>query len=299
MKAKQIEKLLKGVVDNFLSSIEEEDIKHTLKHRTFITGGAIPSMLMDEWVNDYDIYFYSQTDADKVRGYFERRLEYKGKFHVNLLTENAINLSDKIQLITKFVGNPENVVEKFDWQHIKSWYCCKTEKLHLTPDVYQLVVEKELIYTGSDYPLSSLMRLKKYIKKGWNVSNTTILHIALDFVEAMNKAELSRKFEQSKKSKKILDEIYSEIKDMSEEDFEQLDNTESLNINTEFEIITDPELLEHIDIVQQRKQEEKFNVDDIIYHLNGVDPITIQAELKKETGQYKTIKEIIDMINRQ
>jgi len=276
MKAKQIEKLLKGVVDNFLSSIEEEDIKHTLKHRTFITGGAIPSMLMDEWVNDYDIYFYSQTDADKVRGYFERRLEYKGKFHVNLLTENAINLSDKIQLITKFVGNPKNVVEKFDWQHIKSWYCCKTEKLHLTPDVYQLVVEKELIYTGSDYPLSSLMRLKKYIKKGWNVSNTTILHIALDFVESLRKAENARignKLQET--TTRVLDELR---KNKSIDD-----SSQEITLQEEF----------------NDTDKKDFFVDDIIYHLNGVDPITIQAELKKETGQYKTIKEIIDMINRQ
>jgi len=34
-------------------------------------------------------------------------------------------LSEKIQLIIKFVGTPEEVTEKFDWQHIKSYYLCK------------------------------------------------------------------------------------------------------------------------------------------------------------------------------
>lgn len=297
MKARQIEKLLRGVMNSFLDCIESGNVQKIIKEKSFITGGCIPSMLTDEFVNDYDVYFHSATDAQIVREYFKlQKPDYTKKYHVKLITDNAINLSDKIQLIIKFTGSPSEVTDKFDWQHIKSYYDCNTEKLHLTSDVYQLVVEKDLIYTGSDYPLSSLMRLKKYIKKGWNVSNTTILHIALDFVEAMNKAELNRKFEQSKKSKKILDEIYSEIKGMSEEEFEQLDNTESLNINTDFEIITDPELLEHIDIVQQRKQEEKFNVDDIIKHLNGVDPIIIQNELSQHTGQYKTIKEIIEIM---
>jgi len=28
-------------------------------------------------------------------------------------------LSEKIQLIIKFVGTPEEVTEKFDWQHIQ------------------------------------------------------------------------------------------------------------------------------------------------------------------------------------
>jgi len=55
-------------------------------------------------------------------------------------------LSDKIQLIIKFVGTPEEVTEKFDWQHIKSYYLCKQEKLFLKHDIYKLICEKELIY---------------------------------------------------------------------------------------------------------------------------------------------------------
>ncbi len=234
MKAKQIEKLLRGIMNSFLDSIESGNVQKIIKEKSFITGGCISSMLSDAFVNDYDIYFHTSTDADIVREYFKsQKPDYTKKYHVKLITDNAINLSDKIQLITKFTGSPSEVTDKFDWQHIKSYYDCNTEKLHLTSDVYQLVVEKDLIYTGSDYPLSSLMRLKKYIKKGWNVSNTTILHIALDFVETMNKKEWERE--------------------------------------TPREFIP------------------THSVNDIIHHMNGVDPIIIQNELSQHTGQYKTI----------
>ena len=184
MKSKQIEKLLKGVYDNFLKSIDDNDIKEIIKNNTFVTGGCIPSMLMDEFVNDFDIYFYNSYDADKVKYYYKnKKFNKNDKFKLGLITENSINLSDKIQLIIKWSGTPWEITKNFDWQHIKSYYKYPDE-LNLTDDVYKLIVEKELVYTGSKYPLSSLLRLKKYIKKGWFISNITMVHIVLDIIQA-------------------------------------------------------------------------------------------------------------------
>ena len=305
MKAKQIEKLLTGVMNNFVDNhVTEPEIKRILLHSSYITGGCIPSMLMDEFVNDYDIYFYTKEDAEKVKKYFEtaHTKNKDDKFHVKLITDNAINLSDKIQLITKFWGDPSFVTDEFDWQHIKSWYSCKEEKLYLTSDVYQLVVEKELIYTGSDYPLSSLMRLKKYIKKGWNVSNTTILHIALDIVASFNKMEAERQFEQAKYGREQLEKIRRKIKDMCQEEFDELIETSEKKYDNdteeeqEFEVITDPVELDFINKMTKLNKQQTFNVDDIIYHMNGVDPLRIQDELVNKTGQYLSIEEIIKIM---
>lgn len=298
MKAKQIEKLLTGVMNNFLESIPDNYIKDIIKEDTYITGGSIPSMLMDEFVNDYDFYFYNSNYINVVKDYFEttHTKNKNDKFHVKLITENAINLSDKIQIIIKFVGDPKVVTNKFDWQHIKSWYSCKEEKLHLTSDVYQLVVEKELIYTGSDYPLSSLMRLKKYIKKGWNVSNTTILHIALDIVASFNKMEAERQFEQAKYGREQLEKINKKLQNITSEEFDELLENATITIKKNeiefdtdnmdepcqeldnFEIITDPVELDYINKMSKVNNQQTFNVDDIIYHLNGVDPIIIQEK---------------------
>jgi hypothetical protein len=305
MKAKQIEKLLKGVMNNFLESINDSEIKTIIKENSYITGGCIPSMLMDEFVNDYDIYFYNKEDAEKVKVYFENNhtKNKDDKFHIKLITENSINLSDKIQLIIKFVGDPMFVIEKFDWQHIKSWYSCKAEKLHLTSNVYQLICEKELVYTGSDYPLSSLMRLKKYIKKGWSVSNTTILHIALDIVASFNKMEKKRQ-EEKQNSLEMLDLANKKLSEMSQEEFDSNSNIEETCQELEeeeldeeeFEGITNPVLLKSLKLAE-KLEEQQFNIEDIIFHLNGVDPLIIQKKLLEQTDQYFTVREIIKIMN--
>ena len=206
MKAIQIEKLLTTVFENFLETITDEKIKETVKSNAFIAGGCIPSMLMDEWVNDYDIYFTSKVIADAVREYYYRirtnellktsikeevvtddytkivyKDEVKNSFRPVFITKNAITLTDKIQLITKFTGDPWDVIKNFDWAHLRSYY--KYPKLHLDPDVYRLITEKDLVYTGSAYPLSSMMRMQKYTKKGWKISAVDQLKIALEMAK--------------------------------------------------------------------------------------------------------------------
>lgn len=287
MKAKQIEKLLAGVMSNFITCINNEEVSTIIKERSFITGGCIPSMLMDEYVNDYDIYFYNKEDANKVKNYFENNhtRNKENKFYVKLITENAINLSDKIQLVIKFTGTPEQVTDKFDWQHIKSYFYLdkiKGYQLVFVDDVYRLIVEKELIYTGSDYPLSSLLRLKKYLKKGWNVSNATIVHIVLDVVAALHSAEQYRKMI---KKQKYINSHESTSFDES-------------TINEDVEIISNVQIHDKIDMSENTQIPITFNVEDIIYHLNGVDPLTIQYQLEEKIGLYLTIPEIIELIKR-
>ena len=208
MKAIQIEKLLTGMFEKFLESITDVELRERIKKESFIAGGCIPSMLMDEWVNDFDVYFTSRELATKVWCYYQKQIEFaetntnpgalkikidkgngywkitwlddipKNVFTPIFISGNAITLTDKIQCITKWAGEPKEVVEKFDWAHLRSYY--KYPKLHLDPNVYRLITEKDLIYTGSDYPLSSMMRMQKYTKKGWKITATDQLKIALD-----------------------------------------------------------------------------------------------------------------------
>lgn len=193
MKADKIEKLLQGVMNNLLKSITSEKIKTILTERSFITGGCIPSMLLDEFVNDFDIYLIVQEDADTIKKYYEslevNELDLKGTkvYLPKLITDNSVNLTDKVQIILKFCGQPADIVAKFDWKHIKSWWCCNNG-LHLCDDVYKLIVEKDLVYTGSEFPLSSVLRLRKFIKKGWHVSTKTMTNIVLDVVSEFDQS---------------------------------------------------------------------------------------------------------------
>ena len=278
MKAKQIEKLLRGLLENLISSIDDEEISSIIRDYSFITGGCIPSMLMGEYVNDFDIYFTSKQYTELVVDYYkkkdskltssnkkEKMLEQKGVFIPTLFTENAINLTDKIQLITKFAGKPQSVVEQFDWQHIKSHFSMK-DGLVISDDTYKLIVEKELIYTGSNYPLSSLLRLRKYIKKGWTVSTKTIVHIIIDLLGA---------FEPIK---------YSEYEIKTQK------NNQEHKIIDKYQKYKVPENFKY----QENKYE--VSVDTLIEQLNGVDPLTVQEELKKHTGEHLSLKEILELL---
>ena len=275
MKKKQITKLLNGVMNKFLESITDEEVKKTIIEHGYIAGGCIPSMMMDEYVNDYDLYLSNKDAVDTVLSYYENieneNIENilnefdclvdvtpraKKMFKVKLITDNSINLSDKIQIIIGFYGDASEVINKFDFKHLKSYYVIKDNELIIDPDVYQLLFEKELIYTGSSYPLSSFLRLRKYIKKGWNVSNPEMIKIALDVALSL-RSGIRNKNEANEKS----------------------------NNNVDF--------FTNIDSVHD---ETELSVDLLIHHLNGVDPLTIQAELSQRKGVYLTIGEIISLI---
>jgi hypothetical protein len=282
MKAKQIEKLLKGMYDNFVDSIDDENIKKIIIERTFITGGCIPSMMMDEFINDFDVYFENQEDANVVKDYYgSQKVDKTKKFHVKLITDNAINLSDKIQLIIRFTGIPEEVTKNFDWAHIKSYFKYP-DKLIINIDTYRLIVEKELVYTGSQYPLSSLLRLKKYIKKGWNVSTKTMVHIVLDILKEFNKIK------KENVKQKSFHEMVEEFQENEKEGKEDIE--EELII----EIPLDEDLNE--DGTLKEKNNFEVDIDTLIEQLNGVDPLTIQVELQKQCGKKLSIQEIIELL---
>jgi len=201
MKAIAIEKLLKGLSDNWLNSIKDESLKEEVKEKFFITGGCIPSMLMDEFVSDFDVYFTDKEIGEKIRNYYSVLLipkheeeksndcikfiykeeVSKSSFLPLFISPQAITLTDKLQLVTKFYGSPEEVVKEFDWEHIKSYF--KYPKLYINDATYRLINEKELIYTGSKYPLSSMLRTRKYLKKGWSISAVESLKIMLELAK--------------------------------------------------------------------------------------------------------------------
>jgi hypothetical protein len=269
MKAKQIEKLLNGLMNNFIESIKDEDVKTIFKEKSFITGGCIPSAIVGEFVNDFDIYLMNKEDADKVRKYytdlkFDKKDLSKEKVYLpKLITENSVNLTDKVQVILKFVGTPDEVTKHFDWQHIKSYFTIK-DGLKLTEDVYRLVIEKELIYTGSNYPLSSLLRLRKYLQKGWTVSTKTMIHIILDTVAAMEQNNVFREYIADSCS--YDDKFKEKVEDSIEEEFDYENNDYEIDVRT------------------------------FIKQMSGVDPVNIQNKLEEYTGKRLTVSQIIDLI---
>jgi hypothetical protein len=95
------------------------------------------------------------------------------------ITKNAITYSNGVQIILKFSGEPEEVVRKFDFAHTKGYWLQETG-VRTSAEMLSATLSKNLVYTGSTYPLSSFFRTRKFIKRGWRLSAGNSLKLAID-----------------------------------------------------------------------------------------------------------------------
>jgi len=114
----------------------------------------------------------NETAADEI---LEK--EKKQYFPV-FISSNAITLSNGVQIVVRFYGEPEKIHETYDFQHTKA-YWTKTTGTVIPNDVYDAVINKTLIYTGSKYPVCSVFRLRKFIARGWTINAGQLLKICM------------------------------------------------------------------------------------------------------------------------
>jgi len=105
----------------------------------------------------------------------------KGKetYRPVFMTTNAITLSGKIQLILRFYGEPDEIHENYDFSHCTNYWKSWDSELVLRPAALEALLSKELHYIGSKYPVCSLVRLRKFIERGWRVNAGQIVKMAM------------------------------------------------------------------------------------------------------------------------
>ncbi len=107
----------------------------------------------------------------------------KGKYIPRFLTSNAITLSDKIQLILRFYGEPDEIHGNYDFVHCTNYWSSWDNNLVLRPAALEALLSRELKYVGSKYPICSLVRLRKFISRGWHVNAGQILKMSMQVSE--------------------------------------------------------------------------------------------------------------------
>lgn len=118
-------------------------------------------------------------DEDEQIDIDERETKYRPIF----ISENAISLSESIQIIVRFYGSPDEIHRYFDFVHPTNWYSLRDDHLELPAKALECLLSKTIIYRGSLYPIASMFRLRKFIKRGWNVSIGQMLKIAWQISE--------------------------------------------------------------------------------------------------------------------
>jgi hypothetical protein len=107
----------------------------------------------------------------------------EGKFVPVFLSSNAITLSDKIQIVLRFYGEPDGIHENYDFAHCMNYYSNWDGKLILRPEALESLLSKELRYVGSKYPVCSIVRLRKFIARGWRINAGQVLKMAMQVSE--------------------------------------------------------------------------------------------------------------------
>jgi len=275
MKQSTIKRVIRRKLDDWISHIESETVRDIIKDNAIVSGGCIASMLSEEKINDYDVYFRTMGAAyavaeyyvDKfnatsgklptsgalaynpvvkeetrvnIRGetedrvviymksagvagespvaykYFEGQPEHsadefiesfraadetfaefekapiegaerllaelkhpKERYRPVFFSENAITLSDRVQIVVRFFGEPDRILDNYDYAHCCSWYDYREDRLEVPREALESILSKSLVYRGSLYPVASVFRLRKFLSRGWRITAGQALKILL------------------------------------------------------------------------------------------------------------------------
>lgn len=175
MVKKQGESLFKLLPDN---------IKEVLVVNKAIFAGS--AMIPNHSINDIDVFFYSYKDYKNAVDIITQT--YKAFETANCVTIKANGV--KIQLCKYNYPTMKQLVESFDFAHVQIAYDIFTQDVTYTEQAKEAFISCTTTFTGSEYPLSSLIRLNKYYERGYISGRGLIGEVLLIF-----KAILERGFE--------------------------------------------------------------------------------------------------------
>jgi peroxiredoxin family protein len=136
---------------------------------------------------EQDVYTYFEGAPEAQQDEFVESLQTStaqdGKYRPVFLSQNAITLSDSMQIVIRFFGEPDKIHSNYDFIHAMNYYDYSENYLHTTTEALESLMSRTLIYQGSLYPIASLFRLKKFINRGWRVSAGQMLKIGFQISE--------------------------------------------------------------------------------------------------------------------
>lgn len=105
------------------------------------------------------------------------------KYRPVFMSTNAITLSDKVQIVLRFYGDPEEIHKNYDYVHCTNYWTSWEKKVVLHAAALESLLAKELRYVGSKYPICSVFRLRKFIARGWTINAGQMLKMCLQISE--------------------------------------------------------------------------------------------------------------------
>lgn len=175
MYKKQEYNLLKGLSDNHI-------LYSFCNNRVFIAGGAIRAVFANEQISDYDVYFRNESDRknflcdceDDLEKVFESNNAITFKTKDGKITIQAIILDELLS------DSANGIFNEFDFSICMGAYDFLSKEFVLHEKFLEHLSSRELFYNiNSKYPIASMARMRKYLKKGYRISGVEIIKLAL------------------------------------------------------------------------------------------------------------------------
>lgn len=135
--------------------------------------------------------YFEQTDPANAEEFVDEAMQAAASasgddaapFRPVFVTSNALTLSDGVQIVARFFGEPDEIHENYDFVHCKNYWTSWDGFLSLKAEALECIINKELRYVGSKYPVCSLFRMRKFLDRGWQINAGQILKAALQISE--------------------------------------------------------------------------------------------------------------------
>lgn len=153
----------------------------TISH-AIIAGGAIRSVFANEFISDYDIYFKSTLDLITFEYNLIQLENVELSFQTDVAkTYNVNKLKIQVIIMPELIcSNAKDIIDQFDYTVCMGAYDFDTKQFVLNDRFIEHIARRELSYNvNGKYPLGSLFRLRKYLKKGYTISGTEIIKLGL------------------------------------------------------------------------------------------------------------------------
>jgi hypothetical protein len=156
----------------------DDDTRKYYEGRGFTQPGRVGIFCKDQ-------FYETETTEEEIIDLMEEVKEEQvaqedkaPKYRVQYVSPNAISLSHNVQIILRFYGTPEEIHSNYDFVHCTNYWLSSDKKLYLNQKALESIITKELQYVGSKYPVASMIRIRKFIQRGWSCNAGVHLKIA-------------------------------------------------------------------------------------------------------------------------
>jgi hypothetical protein len=146
--------------------------------------------LNEEVPNDFDLYPVWKNQFDDVRNKI-------GEDNVVCVTKNAVTAKidgHTVQFCNYFKNSLDELLESFDFAHVqvgarftKALDSSPISNVDFTPNWLVAKSTGQTFYTHSEYPISSLIRINKYIKRGNYIGKSYIRDVIRILTDILNR----------------------------------------------------------------------------------------------------------------